>query len=58
MTSSRNYVLALTVSLLAAGLAIRYRARRHEAVRDTTDLQTWENEGGNSAPPAVANPPS
>jgi hypothetical protein len=33
-------------------------ARRLEAVRHQTDLQTWEGEGGRPVPPSVVKPPS
>ena len=54
MPSSRTYILALTVTAVAAGLAIRRRATRHEAATDKTELQTWENEGGSPVPTVVA----
>lgn len=59
MTSGRTFVLAVAVTAVAAGLAIRRRARRHDAVRDKTELQIWENEGGSPVPPAaVVKPPA
>ena len=59
MPTNRTYILALTVTALAAGLAIRRRATRHEAAADKTELQIWENEGGSPGPPAaVVKPPA
>ena len=57
MTSGRTFVLAVAVTAVAAGLAIRRRARRHDAVGDRTELQSWENEGGSTVPPEVVQPP-
>jgi len=58
MTSSRTFKLAPAVSAVAAGLAIRRRARRLEAAKQKTDLQAWDNEGGSLAPSPVATLPS
>lgn len=59
MNSSRKLLLALTVTggaAVAAILAVRRHARRLEAVQHRADLQTWENEGGSPARPAVVEP--
>ena len=53
------FVLAPAVTVLAAlatVLTVRRRERRAEADRHETDLQRWENEGGNFAPDAVVEP--
>jgi hypothetical protein len=59
MPSSRTYILALTVTAVAAGLAMRRRATRDATAAEKTQLQTWENEGGSPVPPAaVVKPPA
>lgn len=49
MASSRHYILAVTLSLIVAGLAIRQRTRLQQTVRDKAQVHTWENEGGNTS---------
>jgi hypothetical protein len=52
------FLLAVTASA-AAGAAIASRAFRHQAraageSQHSTNLKTWENEGGNLAPPPAS----
>ena len=58
MSSNRTFVLAPAVTTVAAGLAIQRRTRAQEANRDRTQLQTWENEGGNAKASDVVQAPS
>jgi hypothetical protein len=60
MNIDKPWVLLLAVAVSAAvgaAFASRSQRRHHRAAHDVqhkTNLKTWENEGGNLAPAAVA----
>jgi hypothetical protein len=60
MNIDRRWILLITVTISAAiGAAVASRARRQHVLaagesERKDDLKTWENEGGNLAPPPVS----
>jgi len=60
MNIDKRWMLLLAVAAsAAAGAAFASRARRHHAratgeSQHSTHLKTWENEGGNLAPPPAS----
>ncbi len=60
MNIDNRWILLLAVTAsAAAGAAFASRALRHQAraageVQHKTNLKTWENEGGNLAPPPAS----
>jgi len=58
MTTYRRWTLPLVLAAgaaIGAALTVRRHAAHHDAKRrqHTDDLQAWEGEGGNLAPPAT-----
>ena len=58
MTMNRRWTLPLVLAggaAIGAALTLGRRAARHDAKKrqHTEDLQAWEGEGGNLAPPAT-----
>ena len=57
MNIDKRWILLLGIAAGGAAVALTARRRHHRSVGDQqhkTNIKSWENEGGNLAPPPVA----